>query len=534
MRRRTSHKPDAYLPAWGYADLPEPKPLAWRNWASFVGPGIVMVGIQVGGGEWLYGPEVTARYGGSLMWIATVAIAAQVFYNLECGRYALYCGEPIMSGFLRSRPGPRFWMGAILLLNLSMLIPGLSTHGAATIAAMVLGRPPGIDDQGFVTTLAFICLGGVILPVLVGRKVYTTLQVVLTAKVVLVLSFCLFVGLFFVSWENWINVLSGFVKFGSVPIDGERGEKQVVNAFGYMFANGSFPTIAVSSVLMLGAFAGYAGGGGMSNSTYSNFVRDKGWGMGSLVGAIPSAIGGRNITLAHVGKVFPLSEENLRRWKGWWRYILTDQLVVWAPGCVLGMALPALISLQFASHSPLYNQAVRPGWAQAMLTADGVRHAPQFSPGTAHVFWLGTLFVGLMVFLPSQMAIVDDFSRRWTDILWTGSRRVRDTMHPESVKRVYYTILAGYTAWSFFCAWLFTRYSSPQLMTDIIANINNVAIGATALQLLWVNRNLLPPPLRPRWFSQAGLLFCGLFYLGLSGLVFALKIWPEIKQKLGP
>ena len=27
--------------------------------------------------------------------------------------------------------------------------------------------------------------------------------------------------------------------------------------------------------------------------TYSNFVRDKGWGMGSQVGAIPSVVGGR-------------------------------------------------------------------------------------------------------------------------------------------------------------------------------------------------------------------------------------------------
>ena len=40
------------------------------------------------------------------------------------------------------------------------------------------------------------------------------------------------------------------------------------------------------NIAMLGAFAGYAGGGGLSNSTYSNFVRDKGWGMGSRVGAI--------------------------------------------------------------------------------------------------------------------------------------------------------------------------------------------------------------------------------------------------------
>src|SRR4051812_20440943 len=102
--------PRTGLPAWDTADLPEPAPLRWRNWASFIGPGIVMMGIQIGGGEWLFGPEVTARYGGGLMWIATVAIVLQVFYNLECGRYALYCGEPVMTGFMRTWPGPAFWM----------------------------------------------------------------------------------------------------------------------------------------------------------------------------------------------------------------------------------------------------------------------------------------------------------------------------------------------------------------------------------------------------------------------------------------
>lgn len=43
--------------------------------------------------------------------------------------------------------------------------------------------------------------------------------------------------------------------------------------------------------------------------------------MGGVVGAIPSAVGGRSITLSHVGKVFDLTTENLRRWRDWWRYI---------------------------------------------------------------------------------------------------------------------------------------------------------------------------------------------------------------------
>ena len=68
--------------------------------AGFIGPGIVMCGIQLAGGEWLLGAEITARYGGSLMWIASVAIIGQVFYNMECGRYALYTGEPVFTGFM--------------------------------------------------------------------------------------------------------------------------------------------------------------------------------------------------------------------------------------------------------------------------------------------------------------------------------------------------------------------------------------------------------------------------------------------------
>src|SRR5688572_12102710 len=144
------------LPAWTLADLPEPRRLTWRDWRRFVGPGIVMMGIQIGGGEWLFGPEVTARYGGSLMWIATVAIVLQVFYNLECGRYALYCGEPIFTGFLRSRPGPMFWTGVFAFFSLGFLIPGLSTHAAAVIVALIRDRPPGEEDRGAVMTVAYI------------------------------------------------------------------------------------------------------------------------------------------------------------------------------------------------------------------------------------------------------------------------------------------------------------------------------------------------------------------------------------------
>jgi hypothetical protein len=509
------------IPDWTIGELPEPKPLSWRNWASFIGPGIVMMGIQIGGGEWLLGPAVTAKYGGGLMWIATIAIILQVFYNMECGRYAMYCGEPIFTGFMRCLPGPWFWVSVMMLLNISALVPGLSTHGAAMIASLYLDRPPTKDDAWLVVPLAYACLLGVALPVILGGKVYNLLQGVMTVKIIVVLGFCFGLGVTCVSPENWWNVFSGFVKFGNVPVSDGKGGEIVTNSFYHLWQVGEWPVVSTASLIVVGAFAGYAGGGGLANSTYSSFVRDKGWGMGSQVGAIPSALGGRNVTLSHVGKIFPITDDNMRRWRGWWKYIITDQVFIWAPGCFVGMALPALLSMQFAKHSTITTEQM--SVAQAIVTADGLRNAG-FAADWAQLLWIVALLTGLCVMLPSQMSVLDDFSRRWTDAIWTANRRVRNTMKPEQVKYIYYTILASYALWSFLCAYFFSQV--PKLMTDFIANFNNLAIGVTSFQLLWINHNFLPRVLRPRWYQSFGLAGCGLFYLGLAALVFVFKIVP--------
>lgn len=523
--------PATCLPAWGVGDLPEPEPVSLRHWTRFVGPGVVMMGMQLGGGEWLMGPEVTARYGGGLLWIATIAIVVQVFYNLEVGRYALYCGEPIFTGFLRLRPGPRFWVFFFLLLSAGMVIPGLATHGGAIVAALVLGRPPGQADRSMVMGASYLCLLLVVVPTLFGGRVYNSLQAIMSAKVAVVLGFCLTVGLLMVSPANWWNVVSGFARFGTVPVQDGAGGERVVNALGQFLREGTWPAISLANIALLGAFAGYAGGGGLGNSLYANYVRDKGWGMGRLVGAIPSAIGGRHITLSHIGKAFPLSPANLRRWGGWWRVILTDQLIIWAPGCFVGMALPALLSMQFAPHSTLYNHQKGLDWAQAVITADGLRHA--LAPAVASVLWLLTLFVGLMVLLPSQMSVVDEVGRRWTDTIWSASPRLRERMGRGEVRRIYYTIVGAYTGWCVLSMFLFTRYGTPKLMTLIIANLGNLAMGITSFLILHINRTLLPAPLRPRWWQQAGLAACGVFYLGLSVLVFVAKQWPALRERFG-
>ncbi|MCP4190214.1 MAG: hypothetical protein GY768_06270 [Planctomycetaceae bacterium] len=517
--------PETCLPTWDVAELPEPKPLGLKNLTGFIGPGIVMCGIQIGGGEWLFGPTITAEYGGGLMWIATVAILCQVFYNVECGRYTLYTGEPVFTGFMRTKPGPVFWQGVAMMLSLGTLIPGLSTNAAVLIVSMYLNRAPTLEDTWLVNTVAYVCLGIVVLPVLVGGKVYNMLQLIMTAKVFIVLGFCLFIGLFFVSAQGWYDVFSGFLRFGNVPVNDTQGHETVVNAFSYYVEHGEWPVIALANIAVLGAFAGYAGGGGLGNSTYSNFVRDKGWGMGSQVGAIASAVGGRKVSLSHIGKVFEMNDENLRKWRAWWKYIITDQFFIWAPGCFMGMALPALLSIEFAHSSTMFGTEVP--YAQPLISADGIRHSEGISANVRELLWQITLFVGLMVFLPSQMSIVDDFARRWTDIFWSSNQKIRGKMQPHQANRIYYFLLGCYVVWSFIAATIFLSFgNAPTLMVVVIANLNNVALAVTSFHILWLNRSFLPKQIQPKWFNVLGIACCGVFYLGMTALVFYVKIVP--------
>jgi hypothetical protein len=347
-----------------------------------------------------------------------------------------------------------------------------------------------------------------------------------------------------VSWRNWWSVITGFVHFGSIPsVNTSQGER-LTNVFAYTFAEGHLPMVQWADIAVIGAFVGYAGGGGLGNSLYGNYVRDKGWGMGLHVGAIPSAIRGKQIKLSHVGKVFPVTEANLTRWSGWWRVILVDQLILWAPGCFIGMALPALLSLEFAQNSPLFSAptaiatergaAISSGaeWSNAVVTADGMRRDPRFSPFLAKTLWVLTLGVGLLVLLPSQLSVVDEVGRRWTDVAWSASKCVRNQFSDHQVKIVYYGLVAAYFVWCLLSLYLFGVYGTPRSMTLVIANLGNLALGITSFHLLWINYTWLPHEIRPSWFQRMGLACCGTMYLAFAGLVFFEKQWPMIRGLL--
>ncbi len=112
-----SHPADK-LPPWEEADLPAPPPVNFRNKLRMAGPGAILLAASIGGGEWLIGPAAAVQYGAAILGLVTIAIILQVIFNLEGIRYTLYTGEPIYGGFLRLKPGPRFWTPFYLILSI--------------------------------------------------------------------------------------------------------------------------------------------------------------------------------------------------------------------------------------------------------------------------------------------------------------------------------------------------------------------------------------------------------------------------------
>ncbi len=221
-----------------------------------------------------------------------------------------------------------------------------------------------------------------------------------------------------------------------------------VGLLGYVRDHGRLPSLDWATIV---AFIGIAGAGGLSNSLFSNYARDKGWGMGARVGAIPNAIGGRTIGLSHIGCAFLPRGDNLVRWRGWMRHIQRDQ-AIWIFASVLGMALPCMMSLEFIRNATVTGDRV------AAMTALGI--ADRY-PSFGWIFWITTLSCGFLVLAPGQVSVGDQIARRWTDMIWTASG-VRHRLGRGEVRYIYYGILTLYGVWGLVVLWFLPALSDRQ------------------------------------------------------------------------
>jgi hypothetical protein len=511
------HPGSPEMPRWDAGELAAPPRFTAGSWAKLLGPGVVMGGAAIGGGEWITGPLTTAKYGGAILWLSTVSIIAQVFYNLEISRYTLYCGESIFTGKFRLLPGPKFWLVVYVMLDFGSVFPYVAANTATPLAAVIVGEIPQLDKAytllGVEMTgktlrlgLQYFCFLLVMLPMVFGGKAYRSVKAVMKVKIVVVLSFLLFVAILYSTADTWAEILTGFFRFGAVPTTTTTADGGPVmdNIFLSLWEGRGWPDIDFSMIAMLGALAAISGNGGLTNSSTSAYTRDQGWGMGQKVGAVPSIVGGRKLTLSHTGMVFPITRESIRRFRGWYNVVLRDQLIVWMPACFVGVALPSMLSVQFLPRNTEANE-----WDAAGMTADGL--AAAVGPEWGSWFWHMSLFCGFIVLAPSAMNTVDGVVRRWVDVCWTAVPAIR-RWETHRIRYLYFGALCAYAAFGLASMTLY----APGDLIKWAGVIYNYALGFSCFHVLAVNLILLPRELRPGWLTRIALVIGGLFFIALA------------------
>jgi hypothetical protein len=466
------------LEAWKVSVLPVPPLARGMSLLGIIGPGAIILGVSIGSGEWLLGPAAFIKYGMALLWVTAIAVFLQTVFNTELIRYTLYTGEPIFSGLMRTGPSSTFWAWFYSILYfLQVGWPGWAGAAAGAIFYLIAGRLAGPNDTRTVYLIGVGAFLGCVAVLLVGRRIERTLEILNWILIVFILGGMTVLCVLFAAPGHWLGAVLGFAGFD-------------LKAGRFNF----FPEGA--DWFLISAFAAYSGAGGVTNLVLSNWARDKGFGMGQVVGFIPAAIGGHKVKLAHTGQVFPVSPESLVRWKGWWRIVQIDQWGIFFIGAFLGMGLPAILYTAFVpSGRDIRGLSVAAELASAMAARGGA----------AVTFCVAMM--GAWILFKTQLDQLDGMTRAVTDILWTASRRVR-AWRGGDVRIVYYSVLGLVIAWGLVAL----RLTQPIILLQLGANMAGVVFVISAPHVLYVNTRLLPPELRPPTWRRVSLVLLSIFY----------------------
>ncbi len=190
----------------------------------------------------------------------------------------------------------------------------------------------------------------------------------------------------------------------------------------------------------------FAGAGGVNNLAQSNWIRDKGFGMGVYIPRIVSPITGEETAIPATGSMVRQNAENLGRFQGWWVVANKEQLVSFWFICVFSITIFSALA-----YSTLFGNIS--GQANlSFIKAEGEVLKTVIAP------WFGTFFwvFGALSLVLCALGVIDFVSRIVADVIktvylpdsqrWTESRiyfsscgprlpRVRPSCCPASVSR---------------------------------------------------------------------------------------------------
>src|SRR5688500_10480683 len=165
------------LDPWERAELPLPPRPQGLGWLKAAGPGGIVLGVSIGSGEFLLGPTAFVRNGLSLLWVVGVAVFLQTIFNTELMRYTLATGEPVFTGFMRTRPKSTLWAWVYAILYfLQVGWPAWAGTAAGAIFFLFTRRLAAAPDA---SVIYYIGVGTFLVCVAIlsfGRRIERTLE----------------------------------------------------------------------------------------------------------------------------------------------------------------------------------------------------------------------------------------------------------------------------------------------------------------------------------------------------------------------
>jgi hypothetical protein len=454
-------------------DLPEPPRNLWR----IVGPGVVAAGVGISSGEFILWPYIASQVGLVFLWAAVLGIVTQLFLNMEIERYTLATGETALTGFNRSW---KHWgLVFAVLVYFANLWPGW-VLSSATLATFLFGGNPTLIAIGMLLVI------GVSLTM--APVVYVALERLIFVKVALVLALIVLAVALAVSGETWRALPAAVTSIGTVP-----------QQLGF--------------ALLLGA-AAFAGAGGGQNLCQSNWIRDKGFGMGKYVPRLVSPVTGEEIAAAAEVRsyTFEPNHANMERWRRWWRFANVEQTATFAGVSIVTICLTSMLA-----HSTLFGQPGLPNNV-GFLKIEGERLQTLVAP------WFGILFwaTGAFSLFGSAMGITDYTSRLTADVL--KSTYLRDS--PVSESRLYFWLVWGLVALG--CGILLMGLNQPMVLLVISASVGGTMMFLYSALLIQLNRRHLPAPIRIRAGRVGALVWAIVFFGFLAGMT----LWQQAQRFL--
>lgn len=456
--------PHRLLPPLKYRDMPEP--IAWQK---MVGPSIILAGLALGSGEFIFWPKVVHSTGFVFFWACIVGVITQFFVNLEIERWTLVTGESAITGFCRLS---RHWAWIFLIMNVvPWAWPGWATGSAQLGSWLVFGpwihaneAGQTIHDSYYTTPLAIglLILCGVVLTS--GPVVYNTVEKLQTWLVALIIVLVVIIGACVIRWDAVVALLEGLRHFGTMP---------------------NLEKTGLTKIDLLGAIA-FAGAGGTMNLSQSNYIKDKGYGMGRYIGRITSPLTGNEEAISETGYHFRHTSDNMARWKVWWRAANVEHFCSFLMTCFICLFLLALIcySLMYDANGQLTEVGRSAGknfafvWAQAEMLG---RHPFGWFLKPAY------LVAGMALLVTTEIGVLDASSRISADIVKVNWLRDNDRW---SVSRLYFCFLWGEIILGSII--LSAGMIEPQSLLRTAAAMNGTVMFLYSLLLLYLNAKILP------------------------------------------